>query len=128
MSAGPQLCVDYPGQQAILQLHLSVFSKTSVAAVACNITEGGAWRRNKADLSHVDFWIPISRNYIDSLTDSVKEAEPEHLCNIFYLPHLSQLMPYLYISCSADQKQERFLASSWEIIWFDFIWFEFDSS
>lgn len=42
MSADPQLCVDYPGQQSVLQLQLSIFSKINVAAVASNIVEGGA--------------------------------------------------------------------------------------
>lgn len=114
--------------KSVLQLQLSVFSKISVAAVASNIAKGGARRRNKADLSDLDFWIPISRNYIDSLTDFVMEAEPEHLGNVFYVSHLPGLChTYMYISCSADQNQERFLASSWEIIWFDLIRFEFDS-
>lgn len=127
MSADPQLCVDCPGQQSVLHLQLSVFSKMSVAAAASNIAEGGAWIRNEADLSDLDFWIPINRNYIDSFTDSMKEAEPEHLCNIFYLPHLAWPLPYLHLY-TLFRKQETFLASSWEIIWLYSIWFEFDSN
>jgi len=42
MPAEPQLCVDYRGQQSVLQLQLSIFSKTSVASVASNIAKGGA--------------------------------------------------------------------------------------
>lgn len=109
MSADPQLCVDYPGQQSVLQLQLSVFSKINVAAVASNIVEGGAWRRNKPDLSDLDFWIPISRNYINSFTESVKETGPEHLFMYFVYPILPSLRhTYIYIFCSADQKQEGF--------------------
>lgn len=64
------------GQQSILQLQLSVFSKINVAVVASSTAEGDAWRRNKGHHSDWGFWIPIIRNYIDGLTDSVKEAEP----------------------------------------------------
>lgn len=74
MPADPQLSVSYPGQHSVLQFQLSAFSKIKVASEASDIAEGDVWRRNKAGYSDLGFWIPISRNYIDGLTNSVKAS------------------------------------------------------
>lgn len=111
--------------KSALQLQLSVSSKISVAAVASNIAKGGAWRRNKADLSDLDFWIPISRNYIDSLTDSVMEAEPEHLGNMFYVSRLAWPMPYLYVYILFSRPKSGEILSFQlrnYLIWFNSLW------
>lgn len=127
LSSRSGLSADYPGQWSVLSEAQCLLQNKSGSA---NTAEGDAWGRQKADLCGLEFRIPASRNYMKSLTDSVKEAELEHFSNVFYLLHLAWPRQYLHmcVCCSVDQKQVKFSASRWKIIWFHLVWLEFDSS
>lgn len=38
----------------------------------------------KLSLLDFDFLIPESKNYVNTITDLVKDTEPEYLCKILY--------------------------------------------